>query len=159
MLSPHSTGVINRLCSKTVWSGDCLLWTGAKRCHKGFFYGAIRGDGGRKSRMLVASRVALETKISRPLSAGEVAMHACDNPLCVNPDHLSVGSHRDNTQDMIKKSRHPTFTLSAEDANEIRRRCASGERQVDVAEIYKVHQSTVNKIVNGKRQKETRNPK
>lgn len=159
MFAIHSAGVLNRLFVKTAWSGDCLLWTGAKRYFKNHVYGAIRGDGGRCSRLLVASRVALEAKIGRALSEHEVAMHSCDNPLCVNPEHLSVGSYRDNTQDMIRKGRHPHFTLSADNADEIRRRCALGEKQIDVAKSYKVHQSTVNKIVRGKRQKETRNPK
>ncbi len=39
------------------------------------------------------------------IAPGMFVMHACDNKLCVNPDHLSLGTPRDNTQDMIAKGR------------------------------------------------------
>jgi hypothetical protein len=41
----------------------------------------------------------------RPLKPGEIACHHCDNRLCVNPEHLFAGSHRDNVQDCIAKGR------------------------------------------------------
>lgn len=37
---------------------------------------------------------------------GMVVMHQCDNPQCINPEHLSVGTHKDNTHDMIQKRRN-----------------------------------------------------
>ena len=37
---------------------------------------------------------------------GMIIMHTCDNPRCVKPDHLKLGTHKDNTQDMIAKGRH-----------------------------------------------------
>lgn len=41
-----------------------------------------------------------------------VIMHKCDNRACVNPDHLTIGTHKDNTQDSIRKGRfyrHPSY--------------------------------------------------
>lgn len=37
---------------------------------------------------------------------GLIVMHSCDNPSCINIDHLSLGTRKDNSQDRIKKGRH-----------------------------------------------------
>jgi len=42
---------------------------------------------------------------------GMVVMHACDNPPCFNPDHLFLGTHAENMQDMIRKGRHKAQRL------------------------------------------------
>lgn len=36
---------------------------------------------------------------------GEVVLHLCDNKKCVNPDHLKVGTHKENSEDMVTKNR------------------------------------------------------
>ena len=41
-----------------------------------------------------------------PVPAGMVVRHTCDNPPCCNPKHLLLGTHKDNTQDMIRRGRH-----------------------------------------------------
>ena len=55
---------------------------------------------------MYAHRYALERKLGRELEPGEVARHTCDNPICVNPDHLLPGTQRDNVDDMMRRGRH-----------------------------------------------------
>ena len=52
-----------------------------------------------------AHRVAVELVIGRKPSPDEHVLHACDNPPCCNPNHLSLGSHQDNMDDMMKRGR------------------------------------------------------
>lgn len=86
-------------------AGECWLWTGTKNnCG----YGTIGRGGVTPSgspRMTTAHRVAWEL-YRGPIPGGMVICHRCDRPACVNPDHLFVGSQRDNVRDAIAKGRH-----------------------------------------------------
>lgn len=79
----------------------CHLWIGPTRNAKG--YGAFRVGG----RTVVAHRWLLGQLRGEPLVwPDEVGCHRCDNPRCVNPAHLYVGSHSDNAHDAIERSGH-----------------------------------------------------
>lgn len=41
-----------------------------------------------------------------PIPVGKIVMHACDNPRCIRPTHLQLGTYKENTQDMMQKGRH-----------------------------------------------------
>lgn len=85
--------------------GECWTWMGSK---DGSGYGRIKDDRGKSP--LKAYRLSWEMH-NRPLKDGEVVCHRCDNPSCVNPDHLFVGTQRDNMRDASNKGRLSPISL------------------------------------------------
>jgi hypothetical protein len=79
---------------------ECWNWTGNLVAG----YGRI-SIGAKKDGATGSHRFSWELHNKQSIPSGMVVMHSCDNPLCVNPNHLSVGTYKDNTQDMIAKGR------------------------------------------------------
>lgn len=65
---------------------------------------------GALARAFLAHRLSLQAHLGRDLKPGEFACHTCDNPPCVNPDHLWAGDNSQNLLDMYRKGRRPTRT-------------------------------------------------
>lgn len=87
----------------------CMNWTAAGCDGRyGKFTLGSRLNGTKKT--YNAHRVSYELFIGK-IPKGEYVLHRCDNTLCVNPEHLFLGTQYDNMQDMIKKGRanHPSY--------------------------------------------------
>lgn len=107
-----------------------------------------------------AHRVAYELHYG--VAPGDLQVcHHCDNPPCVRPDHLFLGTQKDNVHDMMRKgrrvqgdvcgSKNGNATLTESQVAEIRRRyAAGGVRQVDLAAEYGVPQTSISSIVRRK---------
>lgn len=93
----------DRFWAKVDRSGDCWMWT-AGRDRNG--YGVFRHE----ARQWRAPRVAW-TFTYGDIPAGLVVMHSCDNPPCVNPAHLSLGTSGDNARDAARKGRMGKRTI------------------------------------------------
>jgi hypothetical protein len=79
---------------------DCWEWT-ANRLPRGY---GLLGAGRRGQHALYAHRLSWELHNGQ-IPAGQFVLHRCDNPPCVNPAHLFLGTHTDNMRDMHAKRR------------------------------------------------------
>ena len=88
-----------------------------------------------------------------------VVMHTCDNPPCVNPAHLKLGTAKENTADMMAKGRHNpvrgsqvgTSILSETDVSRIRAMLDDGNKAVNIAKTFGVSRATIGDIKTGRR--------
>lgn len=125
----------------------CWLWTGAESGDR-MMYGYYCEPGGRTVR---AHRFSYEAHTAHD-PAGMYVCHRCDTPLCVNPDHLFLGTPADNYRDMRRKGRHAkgrghgSAKLRRADVIEIRR---SSESVCVLARRYGVDPKTVRKARDG----------
>lgn len=130
----------------------CWHWRG---CITSRGYGRI-GTGKRGAGILQAHRASY-LLFNGDIPEGMVVCHSCDNPACVNPLHLFLGTQADNLADMRGKGRqgtriyprgaeHPQAKLSESQVHEIRQRLAAGETGVALATEYGVCNSTISMI-------------
>lgn len=127
-------------------NSGCWIWIGARH-H--FGHGSIR----REQRSRRAHRVSWEIYRGE-IAVGLCVLHKCDNPPCVNPDHLYLGTHLDNARDresrrrrsMPRGEKHPRAKLTRDDVLDIRRRVAAGEIQRVIGQDYGLTQARVSEV-------------
>ena len=113
------------------------------------WFGTTNNDGyGRLGRG--HDEVLLAHRISWMIHYGEIpenfcVLHHCDNPPCVRPDHLFLGTKGDNNQDMAIKGRHGKSKLSTDAVIEIRKLRGFVTRR-DLADVFKVSVATVQQV-------------
>lgn len=134
---------IDRFIAKVSKTEACWTWT-ARKTPQG--YGRFSVNGVNK----LAHRVAYE-QLKSPIPNGLQVLHRCDNPSCVNPDHLWLGSNADNVADKVAKGRcasvvgsaNPKSKLRDADVLAIRAAIGQGVKQRDLAEQYGVTQTQI----------------
>ncbi len=141
-------------------AGGCWEWHG-HRNRQG--YGRMKRDG----RRVAAHRVSWEVHFG-PIPDGMLVCHRCDNPPCVRPDHLFLGTVSDNNHDMIAKGRdargdrsgsrlhperlargetHPRAKLSSEAVRVIRAAAAAGAHKTTLARRFGVSDTSIGRVL------------
>jgi hypothetical protein len=94
----YNVPLLDRIATQTFYSPDgCWYWTGHINENR-------RAKIGIAGVSKYVSRVIYEL-VKGPIPDKLLVCHTCDNPVCINPDHLFLGTHSDNSIDMVKKGR------------------------------------------------------
>jgi len=133
----------------------CWIWTGSIRTASranNLVYGSICLNG----KVKLAHRASWEIH-NGTIPDGKIICHSCDNPKCVNPEHLWVGTQKDNIQDAWRKGRgkgnvlpgenHPNAKLTKLNVKEIRESDMIG---IELAKKFNVSKATISMIKNNK---------
>lgn len=142
----------------------CWEWLGAKTA---FGYGLIGDYVGSKLKMLKAHRLSWSFSCGE-IPGGMCVLHKCDNPGCVNPDHLFLGTYKDNVNDCVNKGRfnhdHSGFVVTKNsfkgvdngkaklnDAKVKEIRALLGNETIEaIANTYNVTRQAIRDISNGR---------
>ena len=142
---------IDRLLSRTnKLKTGCWEYEGARDC-KG--YGRIWYV----NNTIMAHRASYLMHVG-PITDGLFVLHHCDNPPCVNPEHLFLGTAKDNTHDMMRKGRRPDFkgedvgkaVLTEDKVRLVRALLIAGKSRQEVADTFKVTLSCIDAIKHGR---------
>jgi hypothetical protein len=134
----------------------CWVWND-RLTNKG--YGKIYSGLCKKE--LLAHRVSWVLANNSIIPNGIKVLHKCDNPACVNPNHLFLGTQKDNVLDMLAKHRQNKVNTASGENNGnsklknsdvliIKRRLKNGDKPTHIAKEYKMHHSTIMDIRDGK---------
>ncbi len=144
-----------RVRSRYIVNGDCFEFTGNKNKQG---YGLISYNIIPGKRTSMSAHRFIYWQHTQEDITDKVVMHTCDNPSCINIDHLRLGTHQDNAKDMWTKGRanyNPAGTkgrrvrkLTDEQVQRIR--LMQGELKM-IASIFDISMGHVSQIKNGKR--------
>jgi len=127
----------------------CWLWQGAVNTTG---YGMVSWSG---KKNIVAHRLAYEL-LRGPITAGLFALHKCDTPRCVNPDHIFLGTDADNKADCVAKDRHSRGSRNGQakiteaQVAELRRLRGEGWKFKNLAARFGISPTTAINIYNRK---------
>lgn len=137
---------MKRFWDKVEKTDGCWIWR-ASKTNNGY------------GRFQIKKQTKVSHRISWELTNGEIpdgllVLHHCDNPACVRPDHLFLGTHVDNSKDMVQKGRvargvrHHKAKLTEEQIKEIRLKHSNHQiPQKQIADEYGVGQPQISRIL------------
>jgi hypothetical protein len=132
--------LLERFWRKVRKTDGCWEWTASFR---GLGYGQIKVN----QKMLYAHRVSWEMA-NGPIPDGLCVLHHCDNPPCVNPDHLFLGTQADNMRDKVRKNRQGfPWKVAPCHHEEMRKLKSRGLPPMDIGKAYGLSQSRVYAII------------
>lgn len=138
-----------RFLSRVTKTKTCWIWNGL-RAKNG--YGRISFGG--KSTTGLAHRASWIFHNKRKIPKGMEVLHSCDNPPCVNPNHLSLGTQVENLSQAIKRGRcligedHPGAKLSNKDVRVVKRLLGEINRK-SIAKMFGVSSTLIDRIAWG----------
>lgn len=145
---------LSKICTPN--ENGCKEWTGAIRAGYGALTICDRNSKYQYNKVFYAHRISYELFISE-IPEGLCVCHKCDNKKCVNPDHLFLGTHKDNISDMMKKGRgnikngekHFNSKLKESDIKNIFN-LSKKLSQRKIAKIFNVCQGTIYDVLKNK---------
>lgn len=124
-------------------ANGCRLWTGAK---KPAGYGNVSYQG-----TVIGAHTAAYRLWRGPVPLGMCVCHRCDEPRCIEPGHLFLGTHIDNALDMVEKGRGTKFRkLTDAQVRDMVAARLGGEPLKTVAERFAISEATVSNFARGK---------
>lgn len=120
---------IERFWEKVDKSGDCWIWTAYKSPAGYGSFGVRAGESPQ-----LAHRVSYRMTHG-DIPEGMQVLHSCDNPPCVRPEHLSLGTGLDNVRDMFSKGRQPKHSGTRTGERNSNSKFTNAQRAVFLAEL------------------------
>lgn len=149
MCSGMGSSLLDRIKFKGYELNDigCFNWLGNKN-KDGY---AVLGFQGKKYR---CAKYLLEDKLKRPLKNGFETCHTCNNRLCINPEHLYEGTHKDNGRDLsnsnnLKGSKNKSSKITEIQALEIKDKLKNGEKIRKISDNLSIPYSLIENIKYG----------
>jgi len=126
----------------------CWEWDAGKT---GWGYGSFRYRG----KIFPSHRISWSLYFEEDIPCEKIILHTCDNPGCVNPNHLRVGTHKDNVKDRVAKGRSAVgerngrSKCTESDIVLIREMYESGEyNKSQISRLFSIDDRTTRKILN-----------
>lgn len=128
-------------------NSGCSLWLGTLSS-TGYPHIKVKGQTRRVNRLVWESR-------NGPIPEGLHVLHRCDNPACVNLDHLRIGTHQDNMNDKVAKGRQPFGDICSRKLTEAQVAKIKTDRRPQniIAAAYGVSKPYISRIKSGKKRR------